>query len=69
MQHKLENGINSIVSDLLDDYSQGKDIDNVSGFDHPDKSVIIEIIKNFRRLFIPDISRIIPTDTTLSETT
>ena len=53
MQHKLENGINSIVSDLLDDYSQGKDIDNVSGFDHPDKSVIIEIIKKLQKIIYP----------------
>lgn len=46
MQHKLENKINGIVSDLLNDYSQGKDIDTVISFDHPYKEVIIEIIES-----------------------
>lgn len=53
MQHKLENEINGIVSDLLNDYSEGKDIDTVSSFDHPDKAVIIEIIEKLQKIIYP----------------
>lgn len=51
--HKLENEINGIVSNLLNDYSQGKDIDTVSSFDHPDKAVIIEIIEKLQKIIYP----------------
>lgn len=51
--HKLENEINGIVSNLLNDYSQGKDIDRVSSFDHPDKAVIIEIIEKLQKIIYP----------------
>ncbi|MGN0585619.1 MAG: serine O-acetyltransferase EpsC [Ruminococcus sp.] len=53
MQHKLENEINGIVSDLLNDYSQEKGIDKVSSFDHPDKAVIIEIIEKLQKIIYP----------------
>lgn len=57
MTHKLENSINRLVEDLLEDYSEGKTIDEVKTFDHPDKEAVIEIINKLRKIIYPGYFR------------
>ncbi|MGN0696961.1 MAG: serine O-acetyltransferase EpsC [Oscillospiraceae bacterium] len=51
--HKLENEVNKLTEDILSDYEQGRDIDNIHTFDHPNKEVIIEIVEKLRKIIFP----------------
>ena len=53
MAHKLEEQINSLVDAYLADYAQGKDIDKVDSFDHPDKETIVDILNKLQRIVFP----------------
>lgn len=57
MTHKLEGEINNLVEDLLNDYEQGRTIDEVKTFDHPDKEAVIEIISKLRKIIYPGYFR------------
>lgn len=57
MLHKLEGEINSLVENLLEDYSGGRTIDEVKTFDHPDKEAVIEIIIKLRKIIYPGYFR------------
>lgn len=57
MVHKLENSINLLVENLLEDYGEGKTIDEVKTFDHPDKEAVIEIIEKLRKIIYPGYYR------------
>ncbi len=57
MAHKLEGKITLLVDDLLKDYDEGKTIDEVKTFDHPDKEAVIEIINNLRKIVYPGYYR------------
>ncbi|MBR3629531.1 MAG: serine acetyltransferase, partial [Oscillospiraceae bacterium] len=57
MAHKLETRITQLVEDYLIDYNEGKDIDHVETFDHPDKEVVINLIENLRKLIFPGYFR------------
>lgn len=57
MQHKLENKINDLVTNLLNDYNQGRTIDKINTFDHPDKEAIIEILDKLRKIIYPGYYR------------
>lgn len=54
---QIEDRINGVVRDLLSDYENGRVIDEVKSFDHPDKDVIIEIINSIRRIIFPGYFR------------
>ncbi|MBQ3843167.1 MAG: serine acetyltransferase [Ruminiclostridium sp.] len=55
--NNLEDRINSAVRTLLDDYEQGRVIDEVKSFDHPDKDVVVEILYNIRKIIFPGYFR------------
>ncbi len=54
---QIEDRINGIVKDLLCDYENGRVIDEVKSFDHPDKDVIVEILYSIRRIIFPGYYR------------
>ena len=49
----IEQRIEGIVDSILADYLQGRDIDRIEPFRHPDKDVIIDIIDKLRRIVFP----------------
>jgi len=49
----IEQRIEGIVDSILEDYLQGRDIDRIEPFRHPDKDVIIDIIDKLRRIVFP----------------
>lgn len=51
--HRLETEVNKLTEDILADYKQGRDIDNIHTFDHPNKEVIIEIVDKLRNIIFP----------------
>ena len=50
MAHRLEGNINHIVDKIMADYEQGRDIDVVEGFMHPDKDDIVKIIYQLQNI-------------------
>ena len=54
---ELETRINDIVRTLLNDYEQGRVIDEVKSFDHPDKDVVVEILYSIRKIIFPGYFR------------
>lgn len=53
MNTNIENKINSLVDDLLEDYSLKRDIDKINACDLPDKDIIIGILNNLRKIIFP----------------
>lgn len=53
MAHRLEGDINSLVDKIMADYEQGRDIDVVEEFMHPDKDDIVKIIYQIRNIIFP----------------
>ena len=49
----IEQRIEGIVESILTDYLQGRDIDRIEPFRHPDKDVIIDILDKLRRIVFP----------------
>ena len=49
----IEQQIEGIVDSILEDYLQGRDIDRIEPFRHPDKDVVIDIIVKLRRIVFP----------------
>ncbi len=49
----IEQKIEGIVDSILEDYLQGRDIDRIEPFRHPDKDVVIDIIDKLRRIVFP----------------
>ena len=49
----IEQQIEGIVDSILEDYTQGRDIDRIEPFRHPDKDVVIDIIDKLRRIVFP----------------
>ena len=49
----IEQKIEGIVDSILADYLQGRDIDRIEPFRHPDKDVVIDIIDKLRRIVFP----------------
>ena len=49
----IEQQIEGIVDSILEDYLQGRDIDRIEPFRHPDKDVVIDIIDKLRRIVFP----------------
>lgn len=53
MAHRLEGHINNLVDKIMTDYEQGRDIDVVQDFMHPDKDDIVKIIYQIRNIIFP----------------
>ncbi len=52
-----EKQIEAAVDTILADYGQGRDIDQICQFCHPDKAVVIDIVQKLHRLLYPGYSR------------
>ena len=53
MAHRLEKDVNSLVEKLLMDYEQGRDIDVVEDFHHPNRDDIVKIITQLQNIIFP----------------
>lgn len=53
MAHRLEKDVNNLVEKIMADYSQGRDIDLVENFVHPNKDDIIKIIEQLQNIIFP----------------
>ncbi|MBR5372373.1 MAG: serine acetyltransferase [Oscillospiraceae bacterium] len=49
----LEESINGIVDGLMEDYENGKAIDKMKIFNHPDNEAIIDILSSLRKIIFP----------------
>lgn len=53
MAHRLEKDVNGLVERIIKDYENGRDIDVVETFVHPDKDDIVKIIDQIRNIIFP----------------
>lgn len=53
MAHRLEKNVNSLVEKLMSDYGQGRDIDVVEDFVHPNRDDIVKIITQLQNIIFP----------------
>lgn len=53
MAHRLEKDVNHLVESIMKDYEQGRDIDVVEDFVHPNKDDIIKIITQLQNIIFP----------------
>ena len=53
MAHRLEGNITNLVDTIMADYEQGRDIDVVKDFMHPDKDDVVKIIYQIRNIIFP----------------
>lgn len=53
MAHRLENDVNYLVEKIIADYEQGRDIDIVETFMHPNKEDIVNIIVQIQNIIFP----------------
>lgn len=53
MVHRLENKVSSLAEKIIADYGQGRDIDIVETFCHPDQPDIVNIITQIRNIIFP----------------
>ncbi len=53
----IEQRIESVVDCILADYREGRDIDKIDLFRHPDKEVITDVIQKLLRIVYPGYSR------------
>lgn len=53
----IEGKIENVVDTILEDYRQGRDIDQMDLFRQPDKDAIIDIINKLRRIVFPGYFR------------
>ena len=53
----IEQQIEGIVDSILEDYRNGRDIDKLDPFQHPDKEIVIDMIGKLLRIVFPGSSR------------
>ena len=53
MAHRLEKDVNNLVEKIMTDYEQGRDIDVVENFEHPNRDEIIKIIEQLQNIIFP----------------
>ena len=53
----MEQQVESIVDTILEDYRNGRSIDRMNPFAHPDKEVVIDMIGKLMRIVYPGFSR------------
>ncbi len=57
MADSIDSKINSLVEDLMEDYSGGKTIDEIKLFEHPEKEAVIDILEKLRKIIYPGYFR------------
>ena len=55
--NRLKSEIDGLLENILSDYEKGRDIDNINTFDHPQKEIVIEIVKSSEISSFPVISK------------
>ena len=53
----FEKQIAGVVTDILADYHQGRDIDQMEIFRHPDRDLVVELVEKLRRILFPGYFR------------
>lgn len=53
MGNVIENEISGIVSDILEDYKNGRSIDKIDLFHQPDKDVVVDIVHKLLKIVYP----------------
>ena len=53
----MEQQVETIVDTILEDYRNGRSIDRMNPFAHPDKAVVIDMIGKLMRIVYPGFSR------------
>ena len=53
IENEIERKLNTLVDNLLEDYTNDRDIDRYDGFVQPDKDVIIRMIEQLRNIVFP----------------
>ena len=53
----IEQQIENVVDSILSDYAQGRDVDKIDIYRHPDKAVITDMIQKMLRIVYPGYSR------------
>ena len=53
MAHRLEKDVNNLVEKIMADYEQGRDIDAVEDFVHPNKEEIVKILTQLQNIIFP----------------
>ncbi len=56
-RQNLKNEIEGIVDLILDDYTKGRDVDQLDVFNQPDRDVVIDIVKKLLRILYPGYYR------------
>ncbi|MCR5657557.1 MAG: serine acetyltransferase [Butyrivibrio sp.] len=56
-RQNLKNEIEGIVELILDDYTKGRDVDNLDIFNQPDRDAVIDIVKKLLRILYPGYYR------------
>jgi len=57
MAHKMDEKIERLTETLKADYTEGRTIDALITFDHPDKDVVIDILYKLRQIVFPGFFR------------
>ena len=55
--YTIEQQIESVVDHILSDYAQGRDVDKIDLYRHPDKEIVTDIIRKLLRIVYPGYSR------------
>ncbi len=53
----IEQQIEAVVDSILEDYCNGRDIDQIDVFRHPDKDLVIDMIRKLQRIVFPGYFR------------
>ena len=56
-RQNLKNEIEGIVELILNDYSKGRDVDQLDVFNQPDRDAVIDIVKKLLRILFPGYYR------------
>lgn len=57
MSENIENKIHSLREKLLDDYSNGRIIDEIRLFEHPDREAVVDILEKIKVIIFPGYYR------------
>lgn len=53
MEKKMEDKIGALIDQLMEDYSEGKTIDEIKIFERPNRETVIEILEKLQRIVYP----------------
>ena len=57
MVNEMEKKIDHLVGKLIDDYQEGKVIDKIKNFEHPDRGKVVDILEKLQKIIYPGYYR------------